>query len=73
MPAWASRITLKITSTTVEHLQDITGKAAIKEGFSSRSEFKEAWDQLYRGQKAYRWGSDPLVWVIRFKVLTISA
>lgn len=36
MPRWASRITLEVTSVTVERVQDITREEAIREGATSR-------------------------------------
>lgn len=36
MPRWASRLTLEVTSVTVERVQDITSEDAIREGATSR-------------------------------------
>jgi len=68
MPKWASRITLRITSISVQYLQDITEREAKKEGFSSRMEFAKAWDEIYQ-KKGFGWGRNPLVWIIRFRII----
>lgn len=36
MPRWASRLTLEVTSVTIERVQDITNEDAIREGATSR-------------------------------------
>ena len=46
MPKEASRITLEITSISIERLQEITGEDAIAEGFESVEEFRKLWDSI---------------------------
>lgn len=84
MPRWASRITLEVTSFSIQKLQDITWSNAIAEGIkdprtaskrlNERSgcvaQFQELWDSI--NLKKHPWESNPWVWVYRFKVLEVK-
>lgn len=76
MPRWASRITLEIVNVRVERLQEITAEDAVKEG-TPRSitkyglaAFCELWDTI--NGKKYPWASNPWVWVLEFKRMTVE-
>lgn len=83
MPRWASRILLEIVAVRIEQLKDITDEDARAEGYprnpcghsltaaglaamTPRQWFCEAW---FRINGADSWNSNPLVWVLDFKVL----
>lgn len=79
MPKWASRIILEITDVKVERLQDITFYDAVREGMKegtgpesgySIDLYKTLWDSI--NGKKYPWKSNPWLWVIQFKKLSIS-
>lgn len=63
LPRSASRITLEITSTRIERLQEITDADVIAEGFAERADFVATWNDLH-GEGA--WKLNPWVWVIEF-------
>jgi len=82
IPRWASRLTLEITDVRVERLHDIRGRDIRAEGISdidatdaygyrkcSRQQlegrFHTYWDNKYGTAS---WESNPLVWVLDFKV-----
>lgn len=76
MPAWASRITLKIRDVRVERLQSITEADALAEGiipFSATAalDYKGLWDDI-NAKRGYPWESNPWVWVIDFSVEQIK-
>jgi len=81
MPRWASRITLEITGIRVERVQDISEADAQAEGVSGiathtpyprqfRDSFEALWDSI-NAKRGYPWSSNPWVWVIEFKRLTL--
>ena len=75
MPRGASRITLEITESRAERLQDISEEDAKAEGVkccpNAVSDYKHhfmiLWDSI--NGKKYPWDSNPWVWVISFKVV----
>lgn len=84
MPRKFSRITLEISDTKVERVQQITHEDAVREGCYSAKElvlhekvcdtasvhhFANLWDSI-NAKRGYSWASNPWVWVISFKVLT---
>ncbi|CAB4195682.1 hypothetical protein UFOVP1299_27 [uncultured Caudovirales phage] len=75
MPRWASRFTLEITDVSSEGVQDIDEHEAIMEGvvantdwIDPRAKFASIWNSIYtvRGE---RWGDNPRVTVLTFKVV----
>lgn len=69
MPRCAARIFLKVASKKQERLLDITEADAIAEGFSSRDEFLNFWDMLYKNKTEARSHNNPIVWPIEFYLL----
>lgn len=83
MPRWASRLTLEVTSTRVERLQEITEEDARAEGVEAhlhdgydgtidrerpaRSNFERLWDHI-NGERA-PWATNPWVFVVGFRSL----
>jgi hypothetical protein len=74
MPRWASRLTLRITSTRLERLQDITESDCIAEGCGSpitrdckKPKFMALWESI-NGPGS--WEENPYVWAITFRVAT---
>lgn len=81
MPRWASRIQLEITKIEVERLQDISETDAKAEGAKTRDvvypdeppsdysyfdQYKSIWESI---NGSGSWQSNPLVWVLEFKVI----
>ncbi|KJN69201.1 phage-like protein [Enterobacter hormaechei subsp. steigerwaltii] len=75
MPRWASRITLEIAGVRVERLNDISECDAKAEGAPTECcvigdkhflGFRSLWKSIYGDES---WRSNPLVWVIEFKVV----
>jgi hypothetical protein len=64
MERMRSRIDLELTNIRVERLQDITEEDAVKEGFTSRSEFAE-YIKMINGPDV--WDKNHWVWVIEFR------
>ncbi len=77
MPRWASRLSLQIQSVRVERLQDASLDDIRAEGIQSTIDYgpilvemwKELWNEL-NAKRGYPWESNPLVWVVEFKVLS---
>jgi hypothetical protein len=80
MPREASRITLKVTDTRMEKLQDIGEDDVRKEGVEGIEpgelffNFISLWEAINAKNKKrnYGWDTNPLVWVVSFKVLKIG-
>src|SRR6185312_1240634 len=80
MPRWASRLTLTVTETNIERLQDITEADAATEGVERATEFnlrKWGYDQTHRMgfadlwdglHGAGAWDANPEVVALRFTV-----
>ncbi|MBC8106664.1 MAG: hypothetical protein H7Z14_08760 [Anaerolineae bacterium] len=76
MPRVACRIVLRITSVEPQSLKSISTTDARDEGYdpsscglSPRRWFAELWDGIFKSP-GKRWQDDPLVWVIRFEILS---
>ena len=76
MPKKFTRLVLQVECVKTEKLQDITDEDAWAEGmrlpiFSSssspRDQFHKLWD-IINAKKGYSWDSNPLVWVVEFKI-----
>jgi len=73
----AARIWLEITEIRVEQLQAITSLGRKREGCGcSREvcgcgEFANLWDNINK-KRGYGWETNPLVWVIKYKVLSTT-
>lgn len=79
MPRWASRISLKVTSARIEHLQDINEGDAEREGVDGPScsdeaygwfpsgAFRELWDSINGKRPGCTWADNPWVWVLTFE------
>lgn len=80
MPRWASRVTLEIIDVRVERLQEISDEDAKAEGCDNiateaarkmgwyekpRRAFRRLWEQI---NGAESWDTNPLVWVVEFKL-----
>jgi len=76
MPRWASRITLEITDVRVQRVQEISYEDQLAEGFEVGHPagplhwFQGLFDFLNK-KRGYSWASDPWVWVIEFRRITI--
>lgn len=77
MPKWASRIILKITSLSIQRLQDMTEEDAIAEGIGSSllrdcklPKFINHWNELHNDQSS--WDDNPWVWVIGFELIEFN-
>lgn len=71
MPKWAARTHAVITSVHQERLKEITEAGAIAEGFESRKEFAELWDEIKTTPET-QWDANPMVWVVKFELLRLS-
>ncbi|MEM7515303.1 MAG: hypothetical protein AAF368_00065 [Planctomycetota bacterium] len=75
MPRWASRISLEVTWSGVERLQDMDDAAAIREGIepgnigraTPKAAFQILWDSIY-DKRGFGWEMNPFVWVVRFEL-----
>jgi hypothetical protein len=65
MPRWASRLTLVVTATKLEPLQDITEEDARAEGVEDPEAFERLWSELH-GAKS--WKGNPEVVALSFDV-----
>jgi hypothetical protein len=85
MPRWASRLLLEVMAVRVERLQDMTAADLLAEGIPREYDenpiqawrnrwraFKQHWDIL-NAKRGFSWDSNPLVWVVVFRVLTGAA
>ena len=61
----SSEIWILITRRYRQRLGDISSEEILKEGFSSLSEFKQAWIRIYGS-----WNPDMQVWAYEFKVIS---
>ena len=76
MPKHASRLWLEVTEIRQEQLQKITGEDAYWEGFrheegfeaEAKANFKLLWDEINK-KPGTCWQDNPLVWVIRFRMI----
>lgn len=55
MPAFASRIFLKVTNVTLWHMPNITEEMAQADGFASASKFIEYWKKQYGSKRNWAW------------------
>lgn len=83
MPKYASRLTLKVTSVSIERVQDISDAQAIMEGMPSEQDAKamaikadmswyqkpHIWFKHYWERLHKNWGENPYTWCITFDVI----
>lgn len=77
-----ARLWLRINSVDVERLRDISGMAAMREGFGQpcdvdyleipRGLFRETWDSIYGKRPGLLFGDNPWVWVYRFSLVSTT-
>ena len=76
MPRWASRTTLEITRIRAERVQDLSIDDVYAEGIKDSGlgvvdlllSYAVLWDSI-NAKRGYSWESNPLVWVIEFKIV----
>ncbi len=64
-----SRVWLEITSVRLERIKSISKDDIRSEGFKSKKKFSELWNKFYGEMTGYSWEENPLVWVIKFRVV----
>ena len=75
MPRAASRIVLEIVAVRVERLRDISPEDALAEGIVPGTvddpvlAYRGVWERI-NGEG--RWAENPLVWVVEFRLATLS-
>lgn len=87
MPREASRLTLRVVGVRVERVRDISEAEAQREGWfyqnhdlskrydpvtmdTARKWFAALWDSI-NAKRGYSWDSNPWVWVVEFKAVTL--
>ena len=78
LPREASRLTLRVTGTRPQRLQDISEADARAEGYDEAREalgpiewFARLWDRL-SVTESLRWAANPWLWVVEFEVVGVE-